>query len=83
MVPPGVKFPQFTELRGVVHALSEYTPKFADVDTAPAEDKVVVVVMAEKVVSDKASPIMTNATTAVVMFLKLCGVFIFFPRPEF
>jgi hypothetical protein len=34
------------ELRGVVHALLEYTPKFADVDTAPMEDKVEVVVMA-------------------------------------
>jgi len=26
------------ELRGVVHALSEYTPKFADVDTVPIEE---------------------------------------------
>ena len=40
IVPPGVKVPQFMELRGMVHALSEYTPKFADVDTAPAGDTV-------------------------------------------
>ena len=32
VVPPGVKVPQFMELREVVHALLEYTPKFADVD---------------------------------------------------
>lgn len=67
MVPPGVKVPQFMELREVVHALSEYTPKFADVDNAPVEDTVLDVVMAAKVVIDKAIPIMTNATTAVVI----------------
>jgi hypothetical protein len=67
MVPPGVKVPQFTELREVVHALSEYTPKFADVDTVPTEDTDVDVEMAEKVVSAKANPIMTNATTAIVI----------------
>jgi N12 class adenine-specific DNA methylase len=67
MVPPGVKVPKFTELRGVVHALSEYTAKFADVDTVPAEAKVVDVVIAEKVVSAKASPIMTNAAAAIVI----------------
>jgi hypothetical protein len=55
------------ELRGVVHALLEYTPKFADADTVPLEDKVADVVMAEKVVIDKASPIMINATTAVII----------------
>ena len=48
------------ELRGWVHALSHYTPKFADVYTVPAEDKVVDVVMAAKVISDKAIPIITN-----------------------
>jgi hypothetical protein len=51
----------------VVHALSEYTPKFADVDTVPVEDTVEEVVMAANVVSAKAIPIMTNATTAVVI----------------
>jgi hypothetical protein len=67
MVPPTVKVPQFMELRGMVHALSEYTPKFADVDTAPVEDTVVDVLRAANVVSVKAIPIMTNATTAVVI----------------
>ena len=88
-VPPAVKFPQFMEPIGVVHALLEYKPQFADVVTAPLEDTCgdvetpIVedagddvetasiedtcgdVVMAAKVVSDKASPIMTNATTVV------------------
>jgi hypothetical protein len=54
MVPSMVKFPQGMELRGMVHALSEYTPKFADVDTAPLEDTVLDVVLTAKVVSDKA-----------------------------
>jgi len=36
-VPPAVKTPQSMELRGVVHALSEYKPQFADVVTAPFE----------------------------------------------
>ena len=61
----------------MVHALSEYKPQFADVNTAPLEDTYGdvgtasmedtcdVVVMAAKVVSDKANPIITNATTAV------------------
>jgi hypothetical protein len=55
------------ELREVVHPLLEYTPKFADVDTVPAEAKLVDVVTAEKVVTDKASPIMTNAIIAVII----------------
>lgn len=37
MVPPAVKVPQLMELRGVVQSLSEYTPKFADVDTVPLD----------------------------------------------
>ena len=67
----------------MVHALLEYTPKFADVDTVPLEDTVDDVVRAAKVVSVKAIPIITNATTAVVIesFLfavviplqKICG----------
>ena len=40
VVPPIVKVPQLMELREVVHALSLYTAKFADVDTPPVEDKV-------------------------------------------
>ena len=36
-VPPGVKVPQLTELREVVHALSEYTPMFGDVVIVPEE----------------------------------------------
>ena len=66
-VPPGAKLPQLMELREVVHALLEYTPKPADVDTVPVEDKVVDVEMAAKVVSANAVPIITNATTAVVI----------------
>ena len=73
------KVPQFMGPRGVVHALLEYKPQFADVgtvsledaggdvDTAPLEDTGGDVVMAAKVVSDKANPIITNATTAVVI----------------
>jgi hypothetical protein len=50
-------------LRGVVHALVVYTPKPADVVTVPVEDKVVDVVMAAIVISDKAiAAVMTNAT---------------------
>jgi hypothetical protein len=67
VVPPGVKVPQLMELREVVHPLLEYTPKFADVETAPVEDKVEDVEMAAKVVSVRAIPIITNATTAVVI----------------
>ena len=40
MVPPGVKFPQLMELRGAVHPLLEYAPKFADVDTVFLEEEV-------------------------------------------
>ena len=64
VVPPGVKVPQFIELREVVHALLEYTAKPADVVTVPVEDIVVDVVMAAKVISAKAIPIMTNAVIA-------------------
>jgi hypothetical protein len=89
------------ELRGVVHALSEYKPQFADVVTAPvdstldfddrllatfgdcvaglldtfgnvftisAEDGIGELVMTAKVVTDKASPITTNARTTKVVF---------------
>jgi hypothetical protein len=66
-VPPAVKVPQFIELRGVVHALLEYTPKFADADTVPVEDTVVDVVNVAKVLSDKAIPVIINATTAIVI----------------
>jgi hypothetical protein len=54
-------------LRGVVHALLEYTPMFADVVTVPFEDKVDDVLRAAKVVSVSAIPIITNATIAVVI----------------
>jgi hypothetical protein len=67
VVPPIVKVPQFMELRVVVHALLEYTPKFADVVTVPVEDTVVDVLRAANVVSVRAIPIMTNAATAVVI----------------
>ena len=67
MFPPGVKFPQVMELRGVVHALLEYTPKLADVDRAREREPKLADVVAPKVVSVKASPIMTNAATAAVI----------------
>ena len=35
MTAPGVGFPQLSELMGMVHPLSEYTLKFADVYTVP------------------------------------------------
>ena len=46
MFVPGVIVPQLMELLGVVHATSEYTPKFADVVTAPVDDTFWVVLMA-------------------------------------
>ena len=67
VVPPIVKVPQFMELREVVHALLEYTPKPADVVTVPVEDNVVDAVIAANVVSAKTIPIMANATTALVI----------------
>ena len=67
LVPPAVKVPQFMELRGCVHPLSEYTPKFADEDTVPVEYKGEDVLRAAKVVSVKATPIITNAAIAVVI----------------
>jgi hypothetical protein len=58
MLHPGVKVPQFTELMGVVHALLEYTPKFADVVTDLMEYPVLYdVITAAKAVSDKAIPL--------------------------
>ena len=46
VVPPAVKVPQSKEVSGVVHALLEYTPRFAEVVTVPLEDTFWVVVMA-------------------------------------
>ena len=60
----------------MVHALFEYTPKFADVDTVPLEVKSVVALRAAKVVSVKATPIKTNATTTVVILSLLFAVII-------
>jgi len=67
MTLPGVGLPQFIEHREVVHALSEYIPKFADVYTAPLEGTFVDVEIAAKVTSVKAIEIVTNAATAVVI----------------
>lgn len=67
---PGIKVPQFIELKDVVQALSEYTLKFADVDTVPLEDKVVDVLTEAKELSDKTIAIiaiMINPTTAIVI----------------
>jgi hypothetical protein len=73
LVPPAVKVPQLMELSGVVHALSEYTPKFADVFTAPLDDTFLDVLMAAKVVSDKANATITNAITdAVIESFSFC-----------
>ena len=62
---PAVKVPQFIELKDCVQPLSEYTPKFADVDTVPLEVKFKFVLRAAKVVNVKATPIITNAATAI------------------
>jgi hypothetical protein len=82
MTPPGVKVPQFMELWGVVHALLEYTAKFADVVTVPVEDTVVDVVNVAKALSDKAIPIIINAATAIIIenfrFAKISFFLVFF-----
>ena len=46
MTQPRVGFPQLSELKGIVHPLSEYTFKFADVDTVPLAGKFVEVLIA-------------------------------------
>ena len=53
------------ELKDVVQPLSEYTPKFADADTVPLEGKFKFALRAAKVVTVKATPIRTKATTAI------------------
>ncbi len=73
--PPAVKVPQSMELRGVVQALFEYTPKFADVDTEPVVPTVWVEDMAAKVVRVKRHAIVTNDITAAVTETFTFGMF--------
>jgi hypothetical protein len=75
MFPPAVKDPQFMELREVVQALFEYTPKFAEVVTCPLDDRLWEVVMAAKVVKVKASAIKTKIITDAVTESFIFGVF--------
>ena len=70
-------------LNACVHALSEYTPKFGDVEIEPVEVKVEDAVRAEKVASVKASPIIINAVATVAILSFKLWVFIFFSLPEF
>ena len=81
VVPPGDMVPHGMELKGVLHPLSEYTAKFADVDTAPLDDTFLVELMAAKVVSVNAIAIMTNAVTAVVTESFIFAVF--FPSQNY
>lgn len=66
MFAPAVTVPQFMELMGVVQALFEYTPKFAEVETVPLDDRFCDVLMAANVVNVRARAIMTKATIEVV-----------------
>jgi hypothetical protein len=75
MFPPAVKVPQFIELRGVVQALLEYKPKFADPVTLPLGEGGLAALTATKVVSDRATAISTSAITAAVMGSFVFGVF--------
>ena len=75
MFVPAVRVPQFMELMGVVQALFEYTPKFADVETGPLDGRFCDVLMAAYVVSVRARAIMTNAIIEVVSESFIFGVF--------
>jgi hypothetical protein len=75
MFPPMINVPQLIELRGVVQALLEYTPKSADLNTLPLGEGVLDAPAAAKVVSDRATAIITSAITAAVMESFVFGVF--------
>jgi hypothetical protein len=74
MFPPAVKVPQSMELREVVQALFEYTPKFADVDTCPVDERLWDVVMAAKVVSVRVIASKTKIITDAVIESFIFGV---------
>jgi hypothetical protein len=57
---------------------SEYPPKFADVETVPPEVRGIFVLRAAYVVSVKATPIIANATIAVI--IESLGFFVLFPH---
>ena len=59
----------------MVHALSEYTPKFADVATVPVESNVEDVVRAAKVVSVKATAIIAGVIAIIIESLRFSVVF--------
>ena len=75
MFPPAVKVPQFIELKEVVQALFENTPRFADVVTCPLDDRLWLVVMAAKVVNVRATAIKTKIITDAVTESFIFGVF--------
>jgi hypothetical protein len=75
MFPPAVKVPQLMELKGVVHALLEYTPKFAEVVTWPLDGTFWDVLIAAKVVSDRVNATMTKDIIDVVMDSFSFGIF--------
>ena len=65
-VLPGVIVPQSMDDKLVVHALSEYTPRFGDTVIEPLEDKFWLAMMAPNVVTVRAIAVKTNAITATV-----------------
>jgi hypothetical protein len=75
MFSPAVKVPKFKELRGVVQALLEYTPRSADLVTLPLGEGVLDALTAAKVVSDRATAVIISAITAVVMWSLVFDVF--------
>ena len=75
MFPPAVKVPQFMELRGVVQALLEYIPKFAEVVTWPFVCTLCDVLIAANVVSVKDTAMTTKIATDVVIESFIFGVF--------
>ena len=74
MFPPAVKVPKFMELRGAVQALSDHTPKSADLDTFPLGEEGLDALTAAKVESDRTIAIITNAITAAVTESFIFGV---------
>jgi hypothetical protein len=74
VLAPAFKDPQFIEVRALLQALSEYTPKFAETFTAPLDGTFWVELMAAKVVSVNAIATVTKAITAAVTEIFIFGV---------
>jgi hypothetical protein len=66
MLLPGDVVPQSMDDKGVVQALSEYTPIFADVVIDPAELKVVLTETAPYVVKVSTNPVMIKAIVVAI-----------------